>query len=397
MKEEALQKHINNLKYIINMKRNIYSNLIIGAIIVLMGACTAQEPAEQGLKDALEGKFYIGTALNRAQILGNDTASLNIIQKHFNSIVAENCMKSGLIHPEEDKYDFELPDKFVEFGVQNNMYIVGHCLVWHSQAPQWLFVDDEGNDVSREVLIERMKSHIYTVVGRYKGKVDGWDVVNEAFEDDGSWRKTKFYEIIGEEFMELAFTFAHEADPDAELFYNDYSMFHEGRRDAVVKLVKSFKEKGIRIDGVGMQAHYGLGFPTIEAFEKSIVAFSEAGADVHITELDISVLPSHDWSVGADVRQSFEYREKMNPYPSGLPDSVSTALNERYLNFFNLFLKHDDKVKRVTLWGVADHHSWKNNWPIRGRTNYPLLFDREYKAKPVVQEIIDAANNLAKE
>lgn len=364
------------------------------ATVIVLAACNKQKPEELTLKSALEEKFFMGTAMNTPQIMGDDTASLDLILKHFNSVVAENCMKSGPIHPEKNTYDFELADKFVEFGVQNDMYIVGHCLVWHSQAPDWFFVDEEGKDVSREVLIERMKNHIFTVVGRYKGKVDAWDVVNEAFEDDGSWRKSKFYEIIGEEFMDLAFRFAHEADPDAELFYNDYSMFHEGKRNAVTNLVKDFKQKGIRIDGIGMQAHYGLGFPALEEVEKSIVSFASSGADVHITELDIDVLPSHNWNIGADVRESFEYREKMNPYPTGLPDSVSVALNKRYLDLFNLFLKHEDKIKRVTLWGLADHHSWKNNWPVRGRTNYPLLFDREYNAKPVVQDIIDAANNL---
>lgn len=376
------------------MKKIKILNSSLFAIVIALTACSTQQPEEQSLKSALEGKFYIGTALNTPQIMGQDSASLKIIHNHFNSIVAENCMKSGPIHPEEDTYDFELADRFVEFGVKNDMYIVGHCLVWHSQAPDWLFVDDEGKDVSREVLIERMKNHIFTVVGRYKGRVDAWDVVNEAFEDDGSWRKSKFHEIIGEDFMDLAFQFAHEADPDAELFYNDYSMFHEGKRNSVIQLVNDFKEKGIRIDGVGMQAHYGLDFPTIQEFENSIVSLASTGVDVHITELDIDVLPSHDWSIGADVRESFEYLEKMNPYPDGLPDSVSMALNNRYLDFFNLFLKHEDKIKRVTLWGLADHHSWKNNWPIRGRTNYPLLFDREYNPKPVVDDIIDAANNL---
>ncbi len=361
---------------------------------LLLAACSSSEPKEEGLKDALLGKFYIGTALNGPIILGIDTASVNIIHKHFNSIVAENCMKSALIHPEEDLFNFDLPDRFVEFGEKNGMYIVGHCLIWHSQAPKWFFVDEEGNDVSREVMIDRMKTHIQTVVGRYKGRVNAWDVVNEAFEDDGSWRKTKFYQIIGEDYLELAFQFAHEADPDAELLYNDYSMFHAGRRDAVVKMVQDLKAKGIRIDGVGMQAHYALDYPSIEDFEKSIVAFSEAGVDVHITELDIDVLPRMKREMGAEVSTNFDYQKYLNPYADGLPDSVSVALNERYNDFFKLFLKHHDAIKRVTLWGVADQQSWKNNWPIRGRTNYPLLFNRDFSPKPVVQEIIREANEI---
>ena len=363
--------------------------LILFAVIGI--SCNSQTPSETGLKDALEGKFYMGAALNEQIIFGSDTASLSILQQHFNSITAEKVMKSGLIQPVEGKFAFDAPDRFIEFGVQNDLYIVGHCLVWHSQAPRWLFVDEEGKDVSAEVLKERMKTHIFTVVERYKGKVDCWDVVNEAFEDNGSWRNTKFYQILGEEYIELAFSFAQQADPDAELIYNDYSMHHKGRRDAVVELVKNLKAKGLRIDGVGMQAHYGMGHPDMDDFEKSLLAFSATGVEVHITELDITVLPMPDHRVGAEVSASFEYQEKMNPFPNGLPESESIALNERYLDFFKMFLQHEDKIKRVTTWGVSDLDSWKNNWPIRGRTNYPLLFDREYQAKPVVQDIIDAA------
>jgi endo-1,4-beta-xylanase len=369
-------------------------NLLIVLFATWVALCQAQDVKDPGLKDALEGKFLIGTAMNGPMILGRDSTSLALLHKHFNSAVAENCMKSGPIHPKEGEFNFELPDKFVEFTKANGMYTVGHCLIWHSQAPRWFFVDSLGNEVSREVMINRMRTHIYAVVGRYKGKVDCWDVVNEAFEDDGSWRNNKFYQIVGEEYVELAFRFAHEADPDAELIYNDYSMFHTGRQQAVVQLVNDLRAKGLRIDGVGMQAHYGMDYPDLFSFEESVVAFGEAGADVHITEMDISVLPRPDQNVGADVRRSAEYRESMNPYAGGLPDSVQVALNQRYLDFFRIFLKHEDIIKRVTLWGISDRQSWKNNWPIRGRTDYPLLFDRDFKPKPVVGEIIRAAEAL---
>ena len=376
----------------------IFKSLLILALLGIGGSCSTQNPADEGLKDALDGKFFIGAAMNEAQIKGIDTASINIIHKHFNSVVAENVMKSGLIQPKEGEFNFELPDRFVEFAVQNDMYTVGHCLIWHSQAPRWFFTDEQGNEVSRDVLIERMKTHISTVVGRYKGKVDCWDVVNEAFEDDGSWRNTKFYQIIGEEYMELAFRFAREADPEAELLYNDYSMFHKGRREAVVKLVNSLREKGVRVDGIGMQAHYGMDYPSLDDFEESIVAFAETGAQVHITEMDISALPSPDWrNRGAEISNRVEYQQKMNPYVDGLPDSASIAWNDRYMEFFKIFLKHEDKLKRVTMWGVTDRQSWKNNFPMRGRTDYPLLFDREYQAKPVVADIIKAANNITTE
>ena len=360
---------------------------------LFFSALNGQHPSGVGLKDALEGKFYIGTAMNGPQILGRDASSLKIIGEHFNSVVAENVMKSGIIQPREGEFNFDLPDQFVKYAEEHGMYTVGHCLIWHSQAPRWFFTDDQGNEVGREVLIERMKTHIHTVAGRYRGKVDCWDVVNEAFEDDGSWRKNKFYQIVGPEYVELAFRFAQEADPEAELIYNDYSMFHKGRREAGVALVNDLRAKGLRIDGVGMQAHYGMDYPEFGAFEESIIAFAEAGVDVHITEMDISVLPFPDPSVGADVRASFEYQEKMNPYPDGLPDEVAKAWNDRYMRFFEIFLKHREKVKRVTLWGVSDNHSWKNNWPIRGRTDYPLLFDREFQPKPVVGEIMQTAGH----
>ena len=255
-----------------NLKLNI--QLRLTALFFLIGLSVFSASASKGLKDVFQGKFYLGTAMNTWQINGKDTASVRIIKQHFNSITAENCMKSALIQPQEGKFNFTLPDQFVEFGIQNQMFIVGHCLVWHSQAPKWLFVDEKGNDVSRDVLISRMKTHIQTVVGRYKGKVKGWDVVNESINDNGSWRQNKFYQIIGPEYVKLAFQFARETDPDAELYYNDYSMALPGRREGVVKMVKELQKDGIRVDGIGMQGHCSMDFPKIEEFEKSILAFA---------------------------------------------------------------------------------------------------------------------------
>ena len=343
------------------------------------------------LNSAFKGKFLIGTALNTDQITGTDTASIKVIIEQFNTITAENCMKSESIQPQEREFDFDLADQFVEFGESHNMFIVGHALIWHEQARKWFFVDENGNDVSRDTLINRMKNHISTLVSRYKGRVNGWDVVNEAIMDDGSWRNNKFYEIIGEDYVRLAFEMAHDADPNAELYYNDYSMFHEGRRNGVVKMIKSLQDQGIKVDGIGMQAHYGLDFPDLKELEKSIIEFSKLGVQVVITELDISVLPSPDYNLGADVSASFEYQQKMNPYTEVLPDSVNTAFENRYIDLFNLFLKHQNIISRVTLWGVNDAQSWKNNWPIHGRTDYPLLFDRNNNAKPIVYKIIKNA------
>lgn len=347
---------------------------------------------KQTLKDAFAGKFYIGTALNTPQIMGRDTAAINVVKEQFSAIVPENCMKSGPIQPKEGEFNFALPDQFVEFGLKNNKFITGHCLIWHSQAPRWFFTDSLGKDVTPEVLTERMKTHIYTVVGRYKGKVKGWDVVNEAIEDNGSYRKSKFYQILGEDFIKLAFQFAHEADPDAELYYNDYSMAVPGKRDGVVAMVKKLQEQGVKIDGIGMQTHVGLGYPDLKEFEASMEAFGALGLKVMFTEMDISVLPVPNRNVGADVSTNIAYQEKLNPYVKGLPDSARIALEQRYIDFFKLFLKHDDYVTRVTLWGVNDASSWKNGFPVRGRTDYPLLFDRNNKPKSVVPLLIDLAN-----
>jgi len=347
-----------------------------------------KERLEPSLKDAFAGKFYIGTALNARQITGRDSAALKVVKEQFNAIVAENCMKSAEIQPVEGEFDFSLADQFVDFGEQNKLFVTGHCLVWHSQAPRWFFTDSAGNDVSREVMIERMKNHIYTVVGRYKGRIKGWDVVNEAIMEDGSLRKSKFYQIVGKDFIKLAFQFAHEADSEAELYYNDYNEWYPGKRDSIVQMIRSMKADGIRIDGIGMQGHVGLDGPSLEDYEAAMVAYANEGVKVMITELDLSALPNRRRNIGADIATNFEYQKELNPYVEGLPDSVSVVWNNRMNDFFNLFLKHSDKISRVTAWGVSDGDSWKNNWPVRGRTDYPLLFDRNYQPKPFLVKIM---------
>lgn len=376
------------------MKKYTKGILLAGLTTVLMSACSGEKiSTEMGLKDALQESYLIGTALNTPQILDEDSLALQVVTKHFNSVVAENCMKSEVVQPEEGKFDFNLSDKFVEFGEKNNMFITGHTLIWHSQAPAWFFVDSLGNDVSRDVMIERMRTHISTVVGRYKGRIKGWDVVNETIMEDGTFRDSKLVQIIGEDFVKLAFQFAHEADPEAELYYNDYSMSIPEKRDGVIRMVKSLQEAGVRIDGIGMQAHSSITIPDMKEFEKSIEEFASLGVKVMITELDISVLPFPDLNVGADVAKSYEFKPELNPYPTELTDSVSVQLNNRYVEFFELFNKHQDKISRVTFWGVNDSQTWRNNWPVAGRTDYPLLFDRNSKAKGAVQAII----NLRKE
>ena len=359
-----------------------------------LNGCISGEKSEkkQTLKDAFAGKFYIGTALNEWQISGRDTAAMNIINKQFSAIVPENCMKSESLQPAEGEFDFALADRFVDWGEQNGKFITGHCLIWHSQAPRWFFTDSLGNDVSREVMIERMRNHIHTVVGRYKGRIKGWDVVNEAIMEDGSFRKSKFYQIVGEDFIKLAFQFAHEADPEAELYYNDYNEWFSKKRDAIVQLVQNLKAEGIRIDGVGMQGHVGMDSPSLDDYEKAITAYASAGVKVMVTELDMSILPHPRRDVGADISTNFDYQKELNPYTNGvIPEEVQEAWDTRMVDFFKLFVKHADDISRVTLWGFSDRDSWKNDFPVRGRTDYPLLFDRNFQPKSVVAKIIAEA------
>ena len=363
-----------------------------GLMTILLLSASCSDKKVLTLKDSYKNDFLIGAALNLNQIYERDTAAVRVVKQQFSSIVAEDCMKSMYMQPKEGEFHFEDADKFVEFGEKNGMQIIGHTLVWHSQTPAWLFTDENGADVSREVMIERMKNHITTIVSRYKGRIQGWDVVNEAISDDGSWRKNKFYEIIGEEYISLAFQFAREADPDAELYYNDYNMAAEGKRKSVVEMVKRLQSQGIKVDGIGMQGHMGLDYPDISEFEKSIIAYSELGAKVMVTEMDITVLP-FPASHSAEVSLSYEYQKEMNPYAEALPDSILHVWEKKYTDYFQLFLKHKDKISRVTLWGISDANSWRNDWPITGRTDYPLLFDRNYQPKPVVEKII----NLNKE
>ena len=331
--------------------------------------------------------FLIGVAVDTRLPAGQDPAAEAVVKEQFNQVVAENCMKGEENHPEVNRFDFTDGDKLVDWAERNGKTVIGHCLVWHSQPPKWMFTDANGKTVSREALIGRMYNHIMTVVTHYKGKIKGWDVVNEAFEDDGSYRKSPYYNIIGPEFIELAFQFAHEADPNVELYYNDYSTSKPGKREAICKLVRSLKSKGLRIDAVGMQSHNGYNYPDYAEYEKSIEAFAAEGVKVMMTELDVNMLPNPEGFGGAEVSQNFELQAKYNPYVKGLDKKAQKLFNQRYLDLFKIIERHKDVISRVTFWGVNDGHTWLNDWPIKGRTNYPTLIDRNNQLKPVVKEI----------
>lgn len=375
------------------MKRTISITIIL-LLAIYSTAGARQKP---GLKDALEKYFLVGCAMNTEQINGNDEKSVELAKTNFNSIVAENCMKPENIEPEEGKYNWTDADKLVNFGHNNNMKVIGHVLVWHSQTAPWMFQNKYGELPNREEMIKRMHDYIFTVVSRYKGRVYGWDVANECFLDDGNFRESPWYRAIGPEFIKLAFQFAHEADPDAELYYNDYSMSNPGKRAAVIKLIKDLKASGCRIDAVGMQSHNGTDYPDLKEYEETMKALIGAGVKINISELDVNMLPNPESFSGADINQKYAGDPKMNPYINGLPKQAEQLFKERYMSFFRLYYKYKEHIDRVCTWGITDNSSWLNDWPIKGRTNYPLLFDRKYKAKPVVEDIIKLFESSGKE
>lgn len=369
---------------------NKISNILFSSLALALVSCaSATETAEAPLKDVFKGKFLIGAAVNANQIAGHDTMAINIVKKHFNTIVAENVMKCEKIHPEKDSYYWAAADSFVNFGCENDMFVVGHCLVWHSQLAPWFLVGDDGQRVCADTLRSRMREHIHSIVGRYKGRVKGWDVVNEAIVENGSYRKSPFYEILGEEFIPLAFEYAHEADPDAELYINDYAMNYPAKRDTYVKIVNDLKSRGLRIDGIGMQGHMGLDYPDLNEFEESLEAFAGTGCKVMITELDMSALPTVSRS--ANVSDVVKMEQMVNPYPNGLPADVSDEWNARMLEVMNMFLRHSDDISRVNVWGVEDGTSWKNDFPVFGRTDYPVFFSRDYQMKPFLHTLAASA------
>lgn len=360
------------------MKNHFYSPLIL--ILLIISSCQkkVEEIVEpEGLKDEFKNSFLIGTALNGNQILEKDSVQNVLIATEFNSVTPENAMKSMLIHPQKDTFNFELPDKLVGLIEKNDMHVQGHTLVWHSQlSPFFKEITDSTE------MVEALTDHINTIVGRYKEKIEAWDVVNEALNDDGTLRKTVFLDVLGEDYLSLAFKLTEKVDPNVELYYNDYSMTNPSKRAGAIKMIKRMQEQGVKVDGIGMQGHWDLHGPSLEEIETSILEYAALGIQVAITELDVSVIPMPWDFTGADVNVKFESGDPtMNPYPEKLPDSIQDKLAKRYSDIFKLFLKHQDKISRVTLWGVNDGDSWKNDWPIDGRTNYPLLFDRTNNKK----------------
>ncbi len=371
--------------------RPLAATLLACALAAPAARAQEKEAPARALKQETHGVFLVGAALNLAQIEGRDTQAVALIRRHFDTISPENVLKWEWVHPQPDSFRFAAPDRYVAFGERNHMFVVGHTLVWHSQTPRWVFQDAQGQPVSRDTLLARMRSHIFTVVGRYKGRVQGWDVVNEALNEDGSLRASPWRRIIGDDYIEAAFRFAHEADPAAELYYNDFSLENAPKRAGAVALIRKLQGEGIPVAAVGLQGHYRMDWPAPAAVDSTIAAFAALGVKVNITELDVDVLPpARPQYRGADVGFRADTISALNPYAGALPDSVQQALARRYAALFGVFLAQRDVVGRVTFWGVDDADSWLNNWPVRGRTSYPLLFDRAGRPKPAFDAVVEA-------
>ena len=311
-------------------------------------------------------------------------------------------MKAGPINPQPGVYNFAPADAYVEFGERNDMFIVGHTLVWHNQTPDWFFQDEQGNPNTKEAQVERLRSHIEAVAGRYAGRVHAWDVVNEVIDNDGSYRPTTWVNGIGDgdELVKLAFRYAAQYAPDTELYYNDFNAWRPTKRDGIVRMVRMLQREGIRIDGIGMQGHWGLNFPKNEYIEAAIDSFAALGVKVMITELDVDVLPltREGQIIGQGMSdpqfQLEEFEEYLDPYKDGLPEEVQAQLTARYRELFEIFYRKRDKIDRVTFWGIHDGASWKNGYPIPRRTNYVTLFDRGRQPKPAYHAVLAVPASL---
>jgi endo-1,4-beta-xylanase len=358
---------------------------ITGFLAVAVSTAHSDEvPKSSTLGKVYADDFLIGVALNRPMVNGASPRAAEIVSRQFTSLTAENDMKWQAVHPAPERYDFNAADAYVEFGQKHRMAVIGHTLVWHSQTSEWVFKGDDGKPASREVLLNRMREHIHTVAGRYRGRIKGWDVVNEAVADGGPdiLRDSPWRRLIGDDFLDHAFCFAREADPKAELYYNDYGLENEQKRARALTMLRGMIQRGVPIDGVGLQGHYHLNHPSAATVEQTIKDFAALGLKVMITELDVDVLPSRGNMGNADISRCEQADPALDPYANGLPAEMQEKLAQRYAELFAVFLRHRDQIDRVTFWGLDDGQSWLNHFPIRGRTNHPLLIDRELKPKP---------------
>lgn len=356
-----------------NNKVNI-SLSIIALMCLGIGSCDflgkrlvpAEE--EESLKKRYENAFLIGGAVSGERIQRTDSA---LVVRHFSSITCDNAMKPLHVHPQEEVWDFEKSDWLVNFARNNGLWVRGHTLVWHQTTPDWFFMDGE-SVASSTLLKERMRKHIFTLLTRYRNLVFCWDVVNEGVDvkQDNYYRRSKWYDILGEEYMDYAFRFAHEAAPEADLYYNDYNLCDPDKRDATYAILKQMKDRGVPIDGIGFQAHWKIGHPTEYEIRAAFNKFISLGLKIQITELDVSIYQND--------------KEEMLPFTRELEEQQAAY----YKMCFNLFEEYKEHIDCVSFWGIADNHTWLNNFPVEGRKNYPLLFDEKLAPKQAYYRVI---------
>ncbi len=333
----------------------------------------------KGLKDYFAGHFTMGVAVSPMLLKTNEAV---LVVKHFGSITAENAMKMGPIHPEEGRYFWNDADSIVAFATKNHLKMRGHTLCWHNQTPRWLFTNAAGDTVSKAVLLERLKEHITSVVSRYKGRIYAWDVVNEVISDNPNefYRNSAWYKICGEDFIAKAFEYAHAADPDALLFYNDYNEINPVKREKIYQMVKKLKDAGVPIHGLGLQGHWAINEPSEDELTQTFELFSKLGITLQVTELDISVYPKEH-----NARE-----KKAEDYNTDFTEEKELAQQIMYKRIFSVFEKYRSHLSGITFWNVSDKRSWLDNFPVRGRKDYPLLFDKNLQPKKAFWDVVNA-------
>jgi endo-1,4-beta-xylanase len=331
---------------------------------------TYSQAAIASLYQKFERHFDIGAAVNSKTI----ETQADLIKRHYNSVTAENEMKFAEIHPDPDRYTFGAADAIVDFAISQGKKVRGHTLVWHNQTPDWVFEGPNGVPATRDQLLTKMQQHIETVVKRYRGQIYAWDVVNEAIEDstDITLRKSMWLDIIGEDYIANAFHFAHQADPNALLFYNDYNETNPVKRDKIAALVSSLKDQDVPIHGIGMQGHWNIHGPSIEEIRTAIELYASLGVQLQITELDLSV---------------FEFADRRTDLTE--PSTQMLELQaQRYEQIFELFQAYQSSITAVTFWGAADDYTWLDDFPVKGRKNWPFLFDRNHLPKKAFHRVM---------
>lgn len=369
------------------IKNKVLQAAVLSVAILLLSQCkhtsklqsntAAISDSTLGLKDFFQKNFPMGVAVGPQSFRGLDSA---LIVKEFNSVTPENAMKMGPIHPEENRYYWKDADAIVDFAQRHNIRIRGHNLCWHEQTPRWLFVGPDGKQVTKELLLQRLKDHINTVVGRYKGKIYAWDVVNEAIDDDSTkfLRNSLWYQICGEEFISKAFQYAHEADPAAVLVYNDYNTERPEKRERIYKLLKQLKDAGVPINAVGLQAHWSIYEPSEKELRTALERYASLGLKVQFTEVDMSVYP---WEK--------ERRQKRPTDIDVLTPELEQKQIDQYKMVFKVFRDYRKVITGITFWNVSDKYTWLDTYPVPGRKNYPLLFDVNHQRKKAYWEVVN--------